>query len=105
MTLLPLLMTTSLFAGQPDAHEKVNPLYQRLRRQGTVIAPKQYLTLHAPVMADGLDAKGQQEVLKKLLAEDINLGDFLDNSITTPQLLRRPDERTSDPATPAPSLD
>jgi hypothetical protein len=105
MTLLLLLLTASVPAAERDVHEKNNPVYQQLRRQGIALAAHQHWTLPAPVMPDDLDAKAQQAVLRKLLADDIDIDNFLAESVTAPQLLKLPDQKQGDRAAQAHSLD
>lgn len=100
MTMLLLLATVFAPAAEIDIHEKANPIYQQLRHPGIMLASNRHIPLPAPVMADGLDAKGQQAILKKLLADDIDLEDFLQDSVTAPQLLKRPEEKQADVEAP-----
>jgi len=105
MNLLLFLVTASLPAAEAEVHEKANPLYRQLRRQGIALAGNQNLRLPAPAMPDGLEGTVQQATIKKLLGDDIDIDNFLRDAVTAPQLLRRPDEKKGGPATPVRSLD
>ncbi len=105
MNLFLLLLTASLPAAEEDVHEKANLVYRQLRCQGIALAPKQHFPLPAPVMADGLDAQTQQETIRKLLGDDIDIENFQRNAVTAPQLFRRSDPKRGNAAAPIRSFD
>ncbi len=105
MNVLVLLLTAMAPAGDGCFHDKANPIYHRLRRQGILIADKQYLPLPRPVLADGLDAEAQQEVIKNVLGGELDLDNFLDESVTAPQWIRQTVTNRGNPATPIRSVD
>jgi hypothetical protein len=104
-TLLLLVLAASIPAAEADAQEKANPVYRQLRRQGVGITEKQRQPLPAPVLPDALDARAQRGVLKKLLADDVDLDEFLRESVSAPHLLNIPDQKKGDQAAPARTLD
>ncbi|HEY7157315.1 MAG TPA: hypothetical protein VH575_25400 [Gemmataceae bacterium] len=65
------MVRSSLLAGEP-----VNPLFERLRGDG----------LPAPVMADGLDAAAQQEVLRKVVGNRFTVKTFAGKVGTAPHV-------------------
>jgi hypothetical protein len=57
--------------------------------------------LPAPTLADGLDATGQQAVLKALAGEDYAVDELLRRSFVSPHIFRLRDIKPSDPEAPA----
>lgn len=105
MTALLLLALTVSPAAEPKDHEKANPVYQKLRQQGVTISDKKRMPLPSPVLAEGLDAKTQQGVIKKLLADDIDFDEFLRDTTLAPRLLKLPDDTKDNTPAPARTLD
>jgi hypothetical protein len=103
MPLYSLMLLGAALA--PAAEEHANPLYQDLLRNGVAVSATAKVPLPPPTMPDGLDAKGQMEVLKKLAGEDYSLEELLRNSVVAPHILRLRDVKPSDPNAPARGLD
>lgn len=63
-----------------------NPLFEDLRSKGVTVAPETRVPLPAPHMADGLDAAGQQEVLKKIVGSRFTVREFVGKVGTAPHV-------------------
>ena len=79
MTLF-LLLAAALAAD----HAEANPVFRALREQGVVAGADPKVVLPEPMMADGLDAAAQREVLKKIVGSDVPLDEFLRMSAVSP---------------------
>jgi hypothetical protein len=102
MRLLAGLCLTSLaFLAAPPG----NPLFEELRTPGLAISPTQRARLPAPSMADGLDARGQREVLAALAGDDYSVEELVRPSVVAPLILRFRDVEPSDPEAPAHGID
>jgi hypothetical protein len=99
-----LLLLSSFLAPAAD-HESLNPLYKELRETGVNVGAKIVVPLPAPTMADGLDAKAQQAVLKTLAGEDYSVEELTRDSQVAPHVLRIRDVKPSDPMAPARGVD
>jgi hypothetical protein len=66
--------------------EPANPLFEQLRTQGTTVTTDGKVPLPAPLMADGLDASGQQEVLKKVVGNRFAVKEFVGKVGTAPHV-------------------
>src|SRR5580658_373933 len=86
-TLLVLLTLTAVTPAEADTHEKINPLYKKLRQQGVAIFDKKSVPFPPPRMADGLDAVAQKKVIQELLGDDIDYDRFVEAIVTAPYLL------------------
>jgi hypothetical protein len=102
-TLLPLLLTLAPAAG--PGHEKINPVYRELREGGVPVGAGIKAKLPPPTMPDGLDARAQLEVIKRLAGEDYSVEDLLRKSGVAPHILRLRDVKPSDPKAPARGVD
>jgi hypothetical protein len=98
-----VLLTLPLAAA--DSGAPTNPLFEKLRTEGVAIDSEQKVKLPAPVMADGLDAKGQQAVLAKLAGESYTVEDLLRKSVVAPHILDKHEIRSADPARPVFAVD
>ena len=87
------------------AHEQANPIYRDLREKGVAIGSGLKTPLPAPSMADGLDAKAQQAVIKKVAGEDYAVEELVRESVVAPHILRIRDIKPSDPQAPARGVD
>jgi hypothetical protein len=104
--MLSLFSLTAAALLVPAAGEETaNPLFQQLREQGVAVGAGIKVPLPAPTMADGLDAKAQQAVLKAVAGEDYSLDELLRNSVVAPHILKLRDINPSDPAAPARGVD
>jgi hypothetical protein len=98
-------LTAAMLLGPAAGEESANPLFQQLREQGVAVGAGIKVPLPAPTMADGLDAKAQQAVLKAVAGEDYSLDELLRNSVVAPHILKLRDINPSDPAAPARGVD
>jgi hypothetical protein len=104
--MLSLFSLTAAALLVPAAgEESANPLFQQLREQGVAVGAGIKVPLPAPTMADGLDAKAQQGVLKAVAGEDYSLDELLRSSVVAPHILKLRDINPSDPAAPARGVD
>jgi hypothetical protein len=81
---LLLALRASSFAGAED--EAANPLFEQLRSKGVPVTAETMVPLPAPVMADGLDAAGQREVLQKVVGKRFPVRDFVGKVGTAPHV-------------------
>jgi hypothetical protein len=70
-----------LFAG-----ESANPLFEQLRIDGLAVTGETKVPLPAPVMADGLDAAAQQNVLRKVVGNRFTVKEFAAKVGTAPHV-------------------
>jgi hypothetical protein len=82
-----------------------NELFEELRTTGIAVGPMSKAVLPAPSMADGLDAKQQQEVLAAVAGTDYSLDELVRPSVVAPFILKYRDVRPSDPEAPAHGID
>jgi len=76
-TWMPLL----LFAAA--AGHEANPLFQELRETGVAVGEAK-VPLPEPLMADGLDAAGQEKVIRGVIGGEFRFADFVRNSPVAP---------------------
>jgi hypothetical protein len=85
MHVLTLLL---LLAAGPGEGHRDNLAFQQLLRTGIEVAPRTPVKLPPPTLADGLNARQQQEVLRTVAGEDYDVEELLRNSVVSPQVLR-----------------
>jgi hypothetical protein len=88
-------------SSSPRGDEPVNPLYEQLRKDGVLIGGEKNIPLSPPILADGLDAAGQREVLQKLVGQRFSVSDFTAKLGTAPHVYsvrKIPAEKSSPPA-------
>jgi hypothetical protein len=90
---------------QPPSHEADNPLYKSLLDPGLVVGPNLRVKLPTPLMPDGLTAEQQKAIIKKLIADDYSLEDFIRKSTYAPHILQIREAQPSDPKSPSRGLD
>jgi hypothetical protein len=78
------LLLTVAFA--PAAEESGNPLFEQLRSGGLSVTGETKVPLPAPMMADGLDAASQQEVLRKVVGNRFTVKEFTGKVGTAPHV-------------------
>src|SRR5262245_48217786 len=107
MDVFPLvLLGAALVPGQNQSHEQLNPVFRELRQQGVPLGGKLQVPLPAPTMADGLSAREQKALLKKLIADDFEYDEFVRDSVVAPHLLKiRESVKPSDPKAPTRGVD
>jgi hypothetical protein len=98
-------LTVAVLLAPAAGDESANPVFRDLREQGVAVGAGIKVPLPAPTMADGLDAKAQQAVLKAVAGEDYSLDELLRNSVVAPHILKLRDINPSDPAAPARGVD
>jgi hypothetical protein len=84
-----LVLAALLLAAHPAAfavEETTNPLFEQLRGGGLAVTSETKVPLLAPLMADGLDADGQQEVLKQIVGNRFTVKDFTGKVGTAPHV-------------------
>ncbi len=97
--LCPILV---LLAAPPN---RGNELYEELRTKGIAVGAKEKAVLPAPSMADGLDAKQQQEVLTAVAGTNYSVEELVRPAVVAPYVLKYRDVRPSDPDAPAYGID
>jgi hypothetical protein len=85
--------------------ETANPLFEQLRKDGVVLGEDKGVPLPVPLMADGLDATGQREVLQKVAGKRFSVRDFTAKSGTAPHVYAVRKIAASQEATPALAID
>ncbi len=98
---LPLV----LLAAAAGPREPKNELFEDLRTQGIAVGAKYRVVLPAPSMADGLDARGQQEVLATVAGMSYSVEELVRPSVVAPFVLKYRDVQPSDPEAPAYGID
>src|SRR6516225_3565608 len=88
-----------------EGHDQANPLFHELRDLGLAVGMNIRAPLPAPSMADGLDAKAQQAVIKAVAGEDYAVEELLRKSVVAPHILRLRNITPSDPMAPARGVD
>jgi hypothetical protein len=104
MAICSCLLLTATFA-LAAGHDAANPVYHALREPGLAVSPTVRVALPAPSMADGLDAKAQQAVLKALAGEEYAVDELVRKSVVAPHVLRIRHLTPSDPQAPARGVD
>jgi hypothetical protein len=85
--LFAIVLTSALAAHAADAAEKSgNGLFEQLRSEGVVVNAETRAVLPAVVMADGLDAAGQQAVLEKVVGNRFPVKTFASKIGTAPHV-------------------
>jgi hypothetical protein len=77
-----LLLVPSL----PNSVRAINPLFEQMRTRGVVVSEAVKAPLTAPLMADGLNAAEQQEVLKKVAGNRFTMKEFAAKVGTAPHV-------------------
>jgi hypothetical protein len=88
-----------------EGHDQANPLFHELRDPGLAVGMNIREPLPAPSMADGLDAKAQQAVIRAVADEDYAVAELLRKSVVAPHVLRLRNIAPSDPKAPARGVD
>jgi len=68
------------------ADEVSNPLFDKLRIEGVSVSTETKAALPAPLLADGLDAAGQGEVLQKVVGNRFTVKEFAGKVGTAPHV-------------------
>ena len=79
-----LVVLTPFVAGAAD--EPANPLFEQMRTRGVAVTDAVKVPLPAPLMADGLDAASQQEILKKVVGNRFTVKEFAAKLGTAPHV-------------------
>jgi hypothetical protein len=82
LTGLLVLLTGLVWAADGPA----NPLFEQMRTRGVVVTEAVKAPLSAPLMTDGLDAAGQQEILKKVVGNRFTVKEFAAKVGTAPHV-------------------
>ena len=77
------VVSSSLLAEEP-----ANPLFEQLRRDGVAVSAETKVPLPAPLMADGLDAAGQQATLEKVVGKRFTVRAFTGKVGTAPHVYK-----------------
>jgi hypothetical protein len=88
-----------------EGHDEANPLFHELRDPGLAVGSTNKVPLPVPSMADGLDAKAQQAVIKRIAGEEYAVDELLRKSVVAPHILRLRNMAPSDPKAPARGVD
>jgi hypothetical protein len=83
-----ILLLAFMGSFAATAGEPANSLFEQLRSEGVRVDAQTKAPLSAPLMADGLDAAGQQEVLKKVVGNRFTVKDFTGKVGTAPHIYR-----------------
>jgi hypothetical protein len=94
----------ALLAGA-GPRDKGNELFEELRSTGVSVSATHKAVLPAPTMADGLDARQQQEVLAAVAGMDYSVEELVRPSVVAPFVLKYRDVQPSDPEAPAYGID
>lgn len=97
-----LLVTLSCLAAEP--HREANPLYRELT-DGSLVVGDTRVVLPPPVMADGLDAAAQQEVIERLPGRRVPVSELVRDSISAPFVLAIGEVRAEEGGLPVRTLD
>lgn len=85
-SLLSILFLSLVGSFTRTSEEPANPLFERLRSDGVAVSTETKASLPAPLMLDGLDAAGQQEVLKKVVGNRFTVKEFTGKVGTAPHV-------------------
>ena len=94
LVVLALCQTPSLRA----AEKPKNTLFDELRDNGVAVTPEMSVPVPAPLMADGLDASAQREVLKAIVGRRFTVDDFIAKGGTAPHVYQVRKVPTADAA-------
>jgi hypothetical protein len=81
---LLILLLVPFQTGAADG--PANPLFEQMRTRGVVVTEAVKAPLPAPLMAGGLDAAGQQEILKKVVGNRFTVKEFAGKVGTAPHV-------------------
>jgi hypothetical protein len=79
-----LVVLTPFVAGAAEG--PANPLFEQMRTRGVAVTDAVKVPLPAPLMADGLDAASQQEILKKVVGNRFTVKEFAAKLGTAPHV-------------------
>lgn len=95
-----------IFLQSPAAdHLEANPVYKELRTKGVAAGSAGAVLFPEPSMADGLDARAQEAVIKKIAGEDYTWDELVRKSQVAPQVLRLSDLANTDKKSPLREID
>src|SRR5262245_40278467 len=100
---IPLLLT--LASVHAADHADANHVYCKLLPSGVTVGPKLLARRAPPTLPDGLDARAQQAVLRKVAGEDYSVEELVRKSAVAPHVLRLRDVKPADPKAPARGVD
>jgi hypothetical protein len=100
-----LSLSLGLLLPAAGPRDRGNEVFEELRTSGVAVSPTQKAVLPAPSMADGLDARQQQEVLAAVAGTDHSVEELVRPSVVAPLVLKYRDVQPSDPAAPAYGID
>jgi hypothetical protein len=84
--ILVIVWSLLAIAFAPAAEVPDNPLFEQLRGGGLAVTGETKVPLPAPLMADGLDATAQQEVLRKVVGNRFTVKEFAGKVGTAPHV-------------------
>lgn len=105
MQVFPVLLAAAFSITQTSAHDSKNTLFHELVTKGVPVGNDAFVPLPAPLMADGLDAAAQTNVLRKLANDQYRLEDILRDSQLAKHFHKITQAKVGDPDSSAHRID